>query len=149
MIFGDFLDAVKSGDRIASAFVIRHAGAITRKCDDVGHAGLGRERDIGAERLLDGGVIFYTIKCLADFSATSVAHGANQAIAVGEFVLLRLKQVDSAKADLSRIFRELFQGNMRVAPLADRLVDATLTRGGLRRGLSRREGQDLRSCKTC
>ena len=61
---------------------------------------------------------------LANFAAARISHGAYQAVAARDFVLLRLQQIHSSESDLRGVFRQLINGDVRVAPLADGLVNS-------------------------
>ena len=126
MIFRNLLDAIQPRNRVARAFVIRHAAAIPGKRDHIRNAGLCRQRNVRAKSLLDGRMILHPVQRLPNLSAARVSHGANQPVAARNLIFLRLQQVDAPQPNLRRILRQLIDRNMRIAPLANRLTNPSL-----------------------
>src|SRR2546423_521881 len=88
VIFGDFLEAIEASNGVFSALFVRHARAISRKRDDVGHAGFSGDGDIFAKSFFDLGLIFDAVLSMRNISTSRVAHAANQAIAPRDFPLI-------------------------------------------------------------
>ena len=126
VVLGDFLDAVETGDGIFGALLVGHAFAIAGKSDDVGDAGLGGERNIFAETLLNLGVIFDAVHGAANFAAATVTHAADQAIPRGHFEFVGIEEVDALQTDLGGIGAELVEGNFLITPAGNGLADIAL-----------------------
>src|SRR5271165_1084628 len=130
VVFGDLLHAIQANYGVARALFIRHALAVSREGDDVGHAGLRGQRDVLAEGRLDRGVILDAVHRLGDGAAPGIAHGADKAVAAGDLPLIDFEEVDAFQADFRANRTELIDGHLLVAPAASGLLDAAVRYGG-------------------
>src|ERR1700733_5817809 len=121
--FGDGFEAVEAGNGVARAVFVGHATATSCKGDDVGDAGFGGDGDVFAEGGFDGVVVLEAIERVGDGSAAGVAHGADEAVAVGDFVLVDFEQVDAFEAERGGPLAELVDRDVFVAPATDGLMN--------------------------
>src|SRR5271165_3772513 len=130
VVFGDLLHAIQTNHGVARALFIRHALAVSREGDDVGHASLRSQRDVFAEGGLDRGVILDAVHRLGDGAASGIAHGADKAVAAGDLPLIDFEVVYAFQADFRPYRTELIDGHLFVAPAAGGLLDPAAGHGG-------------------
>ena len=130
VVLGDLFYPIEAKHGIARALVVRHALAVSGESDDVGNAGLRRQRNVLAKSRLDGGVILNAIHRLGDGAASGIAHGADQAVFAGNLPLIDFEKIYAFQADFRPYRTELFDGHILVAPAAGRLLDSAVRHGG-------------------
>jgi hypothetical protein len=126
VVLGDFLDAVETGDGVFGALFVGHAIAVAGKSDHVGHASLGGEWNVFAKAFLKFGVIFGAVHGAANLAAAGVTHGADQAVAYGDFEVVGIEQVDGLQTNLGGVGTELVERNLLITPAGDGLADIAL-----------------------
>ena len=70
------------------------------------------------------------LRAFLNFAAMGVTHGADQAVAAGDFVLFGLEEIDAFEADLCGVGAEVVEGDFLIAPAGDGLVDVVAAWGG-------------------
>src|SRR5690348_12735866 len=82
-----FLDTIQTGDRIARAFIVRHAAPIPGKRNDIGHSSFGSNRNVRAECLFNASVVPSVVKSARNFATAGVSHRANKSVPTRNLVL--------------------------------------------------------------
>ncbi len=104
VIFRNLLYAIEPDDGILRALFVGHAGAVSRERNDVRNARFGGKRNVFSKSLFDGGVILDSIEGLGNVPATGVSHRADEAVALGNLVLIRFEEINAFQSNLCGIF---------------------------------------------
>src|SRR5258708_4010417 len=116
VVLGDFFDTIEAGNGVLGAFFVGHTFAVAGESDDVGHAGLGGERNVFAKTFFDSGVIFEAIHGAFDLTPAGVTHAADQIISPGNFKFVRIQEVDGFQTDLGAVGAKLVEPDFLIAP---------------------------------
>ncbi len=126
VLLGRLLHLVEPIHAVLDRVVVGSALAVAEERDQVRHLGLGRLGQGVEEPVHDQVVVRGVVEAVGDVPAHLPSHRADESVLREERPLLLLDQVDRGEADLAHRLAEVGEGDLPVAPAADRLLEPSL-----------------------